>query len=130
MQGIGLDHAGDCPLRPVSKALKGIVSPVPRRRSNPAAELAVEGEIAVVVVATGRARDESVLVKKAISVGSRFCLQEGNAERQLSLGSLVPSRTRRVESAGMARIRPPRAEGNGVFIIPSLSEYSSPRVNK
>jgi hypothetical protein len=64
-------------------SLKGIVNPVPRRRSNTVAELAPEGKTAIAVVGTGRARDGGVLVEKAILVGSRSLLQKGNAEKQL-----------------------------------------------
>jgi hypothetical protein len=66
-------------------------TPLSRRRSNPAAELAVEGEIAVVVVGIGRARDESVLVKKAIPVASRSFSERSNAEGQLRRKSLAAS---------------------------------------
>jgi hypothetical protein len=61
------------------------------------AELAVEGEIAVVVVGIGRARDESVLVKKAIPVASRSFSERGNAERQLRRESLAASPIQRTK---------------------------------
>jgi hypothetical protein len=51
----------------------------------------LQGEIAVVVVGIGRARDESVLMKKAIPVASRSCFERGNAERQLRRESLAAS---------------------------------------